>query len=232
MSAPTWIVTFSDMISLLVTFFVLLVTFSTLDDDEQMILRGAFGANRGGIVEDVSLSSLVERPRRDRMLAAREAAGGERPHARPAEELPANLEEMGQKQLAEELALDLTLTPDGLLVSFAPQAEFALASAEPPAELERSLRELAAVAAHYPHMLVVEGHFDATSEAPALALERASAAARALLASGELPSEVVQISAANVGGDSEALSRRVDVRILALGRAQARALELREGAAR
>ena len=32
--APDWVVTFTDMISLLVTFFVLLMTFSSMDDRE------------------------------------------------------------------------------------------------------------------------------------------------------------------------------------------------------
>ena len=38
---PEWIVTFSDMISLLVTFFVLIMTFSSLEEDDVIKVKGA-----------------------------------------------------------------------------------------------------------------------------------------------------------------------------------------------
>ena len=45
--APMWIVTFSDLMSLLLTFFVLLLSFSTISEEKfnqaLMSLQGAFG---------------------------------------------------------------------------------------------------------------------------------------------------------------------------------------------
>ena len=45
--APEWVVTFTDMISLLVTFFVLLMTFSSLHAYDVLQIDAWFDGNRG-----------------------------------------------------------------------------------------------------------------------------------------------------------------------------------------
>ena len=50
--APDWMMTFSDIMSLLVTFFVLLVTFSTLDPEKFQLAKGAIQGSLGVIRED------------------------------------------------------------------------------------------------------------------------------------------------------------------------------------
>ena len=47
--APEWVVTFTDMISLLVTFFVLLMTFSSIEDYDRLRVDGFLTGTRGNI---------------------------------------------------------------------------------------------------------------------------------------------------------------------------------------
>ena len=58
---PEWIVTFSDMISLLVTFFVLLMTFSSLEEDDVIKVKGAMTGTPGVILDDLS-RDMVKAP--------------------------------------------------------------------------------------------------------------------------------------------------------------------------
>lgn len=72
--APGWIVTFSDMMSLLLTFFILLLSFSTISEEEfnqaMMSLQGAFGVlpKMSGVV------SPVPRPSKDARDSRSDAA--------------------------------------------------------------------------------------------------------------------------------------------------------------
>ena len=65
--APEWIVTFSDMISLLVTFFVMLMSFSTITDRETMLIVEAFSNSRGGVIINPKGPDAVEPPPVDRL---------------------------------------------------------------------------------------------------------------------------------------------------------------------
>ncbi|MEM7518826.1 MAG: flagellar motor protein MotB, partial [Planctomycetota bacterium] len=56
--APDWIVTFTDLVSLLVAFFVLLMTFSSLDNSDAFKLRGNLLGTRGTL-EDTNGGTLI-----------------------------------------------------------------------------------------------------------------------------------------------------------------------------
>ena len=231
-SAPEWIVTFSDMISLLVTFFVMLMSFSTIEENEAAIIVGAFGQRTGGILEGGPSSSVTEPPR-DRMLATNPLRGGDVPHSRPAEELPENLEEMGQKLGAGELEVDFTAATDGLLLRFGDDCAFEPGSARVPAPLARALDELGEVLQHYSQLVVIEGHASASvtptttlPDAEALSTARAAAAARILLDGNDLSRDLLQVNGlgsqpAREGRNAEC----VEVRVLSLSKARSRALE-------
>lgn len=231
-SAPEWIVTFSDMISLLVTFFVMLMSFSTIEENEAAIIVGAFGQRSGGILEGGPSSSVTEPPR-DRMLATNPLRGGDVPHSRPAEELPENLDEMGQKLGAGELEVDFTAATDGLLLRFGDDCAFEPGSARVPAPLSRALDELGEVLQHYSHLVVIEGHAGASftpttalPDAEALSTARAAAAARILLDGNDLSRDLLQVNglgtqAARDGRHAEC----VEIRVLSLSKARSRALE-------
>jgi chemotaxis protein MotB len=237
--APEWIVTFSDMISLLVTFFVMLMSFSTMEESEAVVIRGAFGKNTGGVLESTGANAPAS-PEEDRLVATHPLRGADRPHARPAEELADNLEEMGQSATAEHLELDLSAVQDGLLIRFSDECGFAPGIDEPNEALRRSLHELGEVLSHYSHLVVIEGHTDdrvaPTPRNPdeiALSLSRAVAAARILMEGRDMSRDLLQVSGLGssrprVPNDTavgRARNRRVEVRILALSKSRAAALQ-------
>lgn len=234
--APEWIVTFSDMVSLLVTFFVMLMSFSTISARDTMVLVEAFNNSRGGMIESPGGPDAVDPPPNDRMRAVHPRRGADSPHTRPDEELHENLEEMGQRADEEHVPVDLSRSLDGLRIAFGEAASFAPGSAEVTPELRRSLGEIGRVLEHYSHMVVVEGHtdglFEPTPEHPtaaALATARAEAAARSMLAQSGLSADMVQVSGLGSSApvaDEESpsgrrVNRRVEVRVLALSKARA-----------
>ena len=238
--APEWIVTFSDMISLLVTFFVMLMSFSTISERETMLIVEAFSNSRGGILLNPNGPDAVEPPPVDRLSGIHSMRGARQPHARPDEELLLTLEEMGQRSDEEHLEVDLARAPDGLRILFGAEASFAPGSDEVPPALARALGELGRVLESYGLLVVVEGHTDAAFQptprfpsAEALGAARASAAARAMLAASAMQSEAVQVTGLGlqrprVEGQSaleRTLNRRVELRILALSKARAEHIE-------
>jgi chemotaxis protein MotB len=238
--APEWIVTFSDMISLLVTFFVMLMSFSTMNKREEMVIVGAFQRPKPGVIEHDRGPTPVDPPPNDRLNAVHPSRGAARPHSRPDEQLLENLDEMGQRSSDEHLEMDLTEARDGLILTFDRRATFAPGSVEVPPELEAALGELGRVFQYYEHLIVVEGytdsHFRPTPEHPtaeALSAARAEAAARILLRDSGLDPQLVQIAglgserprASNLAARERTLNRRVELRVLSLSKSRAEALQ-------
>ena len=240
--APDWIVTFSDMVSLLVTFFVMLMSFSTIHEREALVIVGAFGSETGAIETDKG-PTAVEPPRRDRLTAVHSRRGLSRPHVRPDSELLENLAEMGQKESEDYLEVDFAQAPDGLQIGFDVRASFAPGSAEVPPDLRRSLVEIAQMLEHYSRLVVIEGYTDSQFtptvryRAPeALGAARAAAAARVMLDSSSIGPEMLQVAglgaqrprASNETAGGRTANRRVELRILALSKSQARTLAREE----
>ncbi len=224
--APLWITTFVDMISLLVTFFILLFTFSSLEQYDVFTFPQNIIGTRG--IVDSSGSTDVTPPANDVMSAMNVSQGADIPHARPPEKLSEALENMGQKPDAGQKEVDPKSVPDGMLLRFGSQASFSPGGTQPNAALRRSLEELAEVMRHYDHTLVVEGfadsEFKATPSLPsaeALSCARAVAAADVLVAAGIDPSRV-QVAGLGqnrpvTSGESPSQrtqNRRVEVRVL------------------
>ncbi len=71
-SAPAWVVTYGDMMSLLLTFFVLLISFSTISEREftqaVMSLRGALGV----LDKTTGVLKFMSAPRKTRREAVEE----------------------------------------------------------------------------------------------------------------------------------------------------------------
>lgn len=237
--APEWIVTFSDMISLLVTFFVMLMSFSTMEDNEAAIIVGAFGQSKGGVLQQ-GPNSAVPEPENDRLLSTNPLRGADRPHARPPEELPENLENMGQKTTDEHVEVDFSAVTDGLLITFDERASFAPGSAEVNPALKKSLHELAQVLEHYSHLIVIEGFTDdhvaptpRFADAQSLSAERAANAAHAMLDKSKLARDLIQVAglgsarprASNESASGRTQNRRVEIRVMSLSKARERALK-------
>lgn len=238
--APDWIVTFSDMVSLLVTFFVMLMSFSTITTNDSMMIVEAFAHSQGGIIVNPNGPDAVEPPPTDRMAAVHPLRGAGAPHSRPDEELTENLKEMGQRDDPEHIALDMTQRLDGLRIAFDRRACFAPGSTEVTPELATSLVELARIFEHYSHLIVIEGHTDADFQptprfpsAEALSMARAAACAAIMLHESELSPETLQLAglgatrpiAGNDTADERTLNRRVEVRLVALSKSRAAQLE-------
>jgi chemotaxis protein MotB len=201
--APEWIVTFSDMISLLVTFFVLLLSFASVaaKDEARMkqFLRGMWGlfpAENGAAVEapidDISPDQTY------RTTASTEKS------SRPFEEVLHELERAGLRENDERIPIDLAASTSGIRLKFGEAERFEPGDDRVSAQLESALVRIADVVRNYPYEIVVEGQADAGrvanarfSEPDALSLARAAASAAVLTRSGKLNPLRVSLSTAS-----------------------------------
>jgi len=237
--APEWVVTFTDMISLLVTFFVLLMTFSSLE--ERDLLKIDSWLNRStSILDRKDGTALQQTLEVDQITSTDLQRGAQQPHSRPRQELLDNIEEMGRKLTDDHLRLDLSQHLDGLILEFNEECSFAAGSTEINEALYKSLREAADVLQHYPHMIVVEGTADAgfrpTAEYPtpeAISCARAAAAAAVLTAESDLRADVLQLAglgatmprADDGTAEGRRANRRVRLRVLSLSKVRASHLD-------
>ena len=243
--APDWIVTFTDLTSLLVTFFVLLMTFSSFEPTERevMVIKGIQMLGHEGVIAHKNGPTAVRPPDNDRLNAVDPLNGADSTHHRPQQHLLENMDEMGQKKSPEDVELNLNVKRDGLHLRFGPEAQFQPGSARINTFLEGGLIDLARVSEFYPNLLVIEGHTDDAftpnaeyASADDLSLARAAAAAELMLANSNLSPHMVQIAAVgskspaqpNDTPEGRAANRRVEVRIVALSKSRAQKLELLE----
>lgn len=221
--APLWITTFVDMISLLVTFFILLLTFSSMrDDDEFGYPRNLIGT--AGVLEGQGKSDMVA-PNDDIMQAYDLLKGGRQSHARSAADLPESIEDMGQNLTDEHLEIDLRQASSGLRIVFPERAGFAPGSAWINAPLRKALGEMGRTLEYYPHTVLIEGFTDGAFQSSAdyptafdLSLARAAAAAKVMSEESGLPPALVQVAGLGSerprsSGEDSALERRIDRRV-------------------
>lgn len=226
---PEWIVTFSDMISLLVTFFVLLMTFSSLEEDDVVRIKGAM-MGTAGVIPD-PLGEDMSRPPKDLLARTDPIRGLKERHSRPPEELPEDVAEYGEKQQEDQVEVDLAKLGDGLQFGFDESCTFQPGSAEVPPALAERAAELAEVLSHYPYMVLVEGFTDGAfrpsptyPDAESLALARAIAVADVM--TGATALEPIKVLVSGLGSErplesdetalGRKLNRRVEVRVLSL----------------
>jgi len=221
--APEWIVTFSDMVSLLVTFFVLLLTFTssatkTVPNSESRSPIGLFESTASAVA-----ARQIELMTRDQTDYQR---GSIAPHARPPQDLLQSVVDMGQKPKPGELNFDVLAGSASWRLRFEDKAGFAVGTAEPNAALISALHSMAEALVHYDVEVIVEGAADegmAPDEAPSLALARAVAAAEVLARAGLKP-ERVTCSTHGLRRDANGsvdrvLNRRLELRVLPRGKA-------------
>ncbi len=192
--APEWIVTFSDMVSLLVTFFVLLLTFSStstkaVPSSDTKTPIGLFESSAKAVA--ARQIELMTRDQTDYTL------GSIAPHARPPEDLLQSVVDMGRKLRPGETPLDVLSGGATWRLRFQPETAFAARSVEPNAALRKSLATIAEALRAYDVEVVVEGAADrafaATDEHPERAdqaLARALAMASLLAEGGLRPGRI------------------------------------------
>jgi len=238
--APEWITTFVDMISLLVTFFILLFTFASIEQYELFSFPTNIIGTRGTLPTDGG-QSMVDPPDADLMSAMDIRRGAPAPHVRPADKLPDSMVDMGKKLMDDQIEFDPMVAADGLVIRFDDASCFRPGSASVSPQLRQALETFADVMQNYPHLIVIEGHTDSEfSPSPrfpdeaALSCARAYAAAQVMFESTKLSPKRVQIAGfgserplnGNVTPSERTLNRRVEVRILSID--EQRALALKE----
>lgn len=213
-TAPFWMATFSDMVTLLLAFFVMLVAMSSVEtekfDEALSFFPGRTGIfrNERGLIPN----SVPQQP-------PSEVAQAER-----YDEL---LEQLAQSGL--DAAVEVSLSDDGVLVTLVDTMTFTSGTAELVPTAERVLATLAGVLDADVQRVVVEGHTDAepigTSVFPSnweLSTARAGSVVRSLLTHNhDVPADRFQAvgyaehrpRASNATASGRALNRRVHILI-------------------
>lgn len=216
-SAGSWLTTFSDMMTLLLAFFVLLFAFSSVDEAKFSAIMAAFQGYFGVL---------------DGAVVVRDTSGT----------LPFDAAELAKQQLEdlyEELSVfieqeklvgvRLEMEERGLIIRFAEQVFFDLGEAVLKPEAIRILEKLSGTLRELPNALRVEGHTDnwpiQTSRFPSnweLSVYRATNVVRHLIENENF--DASKLSAAgyseyrpvspNDTAQNRALNRRVDIVIL------------------
>ncbi|QDU86496.1 flagellar motor protein MotB [Planctomycetes bacterium Pla163] len=223
--APEWVVTFTDMISLLVTFFVLLMTFSSMREYDLIRVRGILQMGRG-VIDDQEGDRVVEAPVDDVMSNTDPIEGSQDPSVRTHDEDPSDT--VRTKREHEKMR-DLSDIADGILIQWGPEASFAAGSTRPNRALHEALLDVAKTLLPYDHVIVVEGHAApdhvATPLHPdafSISLARAEACADILIDEAGIDPARVQVAAyaatrAKALNDTPAgrnHNRRVELRLL------------------
>jgi chemotaxis protein MotB len=158
--APAWMSTYGDMVTLLLCFFVLLYSFSTIDAKKfeaiSMSLQNAFNIQPGGLTQSSSKSidagALGEGP-------------GDAPRPTESDQSYNSREVLAlvQSVLKDEMRDDgVTVSVDerGVVISMSEQALFDEGSAKLRPESLRILYKIGSVLNRLPNQISIEGHTD------------------------------------------------------------------------
>ena len=224
---PEWMVTFSDIMSLLVTFFVLLMTFSSFDSDTFDLmsgsLRGAFGVIKKHREDDkTSLVNSMIRVDSRRDIEGAEVPPQHEPLSKIDQRLRQQLEMMDVMQFVDLVHMDR-----GLVIRIQDGVLFEEGRAKPRGTSRKILRAVAAALRYVPNRMLVEGHTDDTflptlefGSDRALSLARAVVVSDVLIQMKVAPNRIGTAGAGkhkpvlpNTSPEGRARNRRVEVTI-------------------
>lgn len=176
--APTWMVTFADLMALLLTLFVLMLSFSEMDLQRYESLAGSL-REAFGVAKRDKLAGVIEIDGSLRRNAARDVdmSRTENPTTDPvpipelSEEVLKQAKEARIRELEEELRkliedkmgttrIELEREGDRVVIRFPSQLAFPSANAEVTPEFDRILGDFAEVLRQSPGEVVVSGHTD------------------------------------------------------------------------
>ncbi len=209
----SWLVSYCDMISLLVTFFLMMMTFSSKNEGDLEQIGIAILDGGGGPFEGTPTLPMGEKLDRDDVQSL-------------AEDLRKFLERRGTDESG-------TIKPssDGFSIAFDLDSSFEAGSAVPTQALAANLAELSPILARWSRLVIVEGFVEGDfrasgkyADADALGLDRAASAADLLLASSPLPRSRVQIASHGTSRPRAlettpigiASNRRIEIKIVSL----------------
>ncbi len=182
-----WLVTYTDLISILLNFFVLIFTFSTLHEEDLRKLDGALTGSRSTLKK----TNELERPslKKPRKVMARHGKESDVPRVPPYEAMRRELREKIHGTSMEQVRFELTDDGDGLRVEFPVGATFLPGSDLLPWPLRDQLEQLAPLLSNHDHLFEFAAHasgdFRPTrrfASIDQLCLKRAERAAVAFLA--------------------------------------------------
>ncbi len=184
--APAWMVTYGDLMSLLLTFFVLLLSFSTINEEDFreaiMSLRGALG------VLPRHTSPVMP-------FMADAQTSRSRAIERVARDLQRRMQILGYDKLVD---VEMDLERGGLTINLPSQVLFATASAEVKPDAYPVLSDVATILGDVPDAFVeIRGHTDSRPLSPTplfrdnwdLSYHRAKSVMEFLREAGDLPEE-------------------------------------------
>ncbi|MEO6709644.1 MAG: OmpA family protein [Planctomycetota bacterium] len=208
-----WLVSYCDMISLLVTFFLMMMTFSTSSKGDVKSAGVGMLKGRGGVFPNLTGYPAGDAPAEKILNEIADAIEGQR----------------GVGGLENAIALSPEI--DGITIQFSEECSFAPGSAELTPALRERLENVGKAVQTYTHLIVVEGHTDDRfrptrdyPDAEAMSAARAVAAARVLLDAGRVPPDLLQIAGRgsekprrpNDSALDRIWNRRVEVRLISL----------------
>ena len=220
--SPEWIVTFADIVSLLVTFFVLMITFSTFEEEKFQRAAGSLQGSFGAINLEHSRQAFIPKDVRRSVRAQEDGM------LTPAEENPLDHDlQQATLKLRRRLGEDINkhLLRGRRHLRIVPNAAFAPGSAALTPELRLALAAVAQAAAHIPNTIRIaartSGPDDRSPAHPTpwhLSAARAAAAARHLAAARIDPHRVQVAGYADVKplpGRQRQRNRRLEITLLA-----------------
>jgi len=218
-------VTFSDVISLLVTFFVLILTFSTMEIQQFQKISGALQGGFG-VMSPKSESNRPALLYRDTVMADRERRdGSETPFRRDVARMEDELRELKIKERLDE-ELKIEQIEGALRIRIDGDRLFDPESARLRPEYNGILAGLAEIMGYYPNPILVEGHTDSAFTGGALyppgyelAGTMAQSVAEGLIHQGGL-------DPGRVGTASYGATRPIQSNGSALGRARNRRVDI------
>ncbi len=174
--APAWMVTFSDLMTLLLTFFVLLLSNAELDAKKyQEMVQSLHDAFHGQKIIGKPLAAVLIRTESMEIGSDREKSeqvnendgqGGMpgQDGLQPAQEVAKNMYKILEDDLAEEMMDDkvtsMELSNDRILVRFPASVTFSAGSDNLSPEIQQVIRKIGTVMQQYPVNVSITGHTD------------------------------------------------------------------------
>jgi len=195
MGAPMWIVTFTDMISLLLTFFIMLLTFSSMETEKMKQAAGNLAGGFGAMTPD-RVRSRPDASKKEKVSNRKASRTGPSDPSIRKDQVSDKL-----NQIQDRKTFDTKITVEDLRgkkrIKIIPEGNdelYRLGTATLVDRTERILNEIALMFKDLPVRLVVETHIDTemgnfrkTLTARELTLRMADAAATVLEAAGVAP---------------------------------------------
>ena len=231
--APAWVMTFADLMSLLMCFFVLLLSFSEMDAQKFKEIAGelskAFGVQRQVQASDPPMGSNIVFPNVTAGLGGEVTPAVDALSRTSADELTQATADALRESLASELASGGIQLDEGrqqIILRVEENGSFPSGSADVTPAFESLLSRMAVVLARVPGHLTIEGH---TDDVPIrterfhsnwdLSASRAAAVANALLRHADIDARRIRVEGhaatdprePNTGEAARARNRRVEI---------------------